>query len=66
MLWGATIMVLVDRVIGCLTGGGEFFELTPEAAALGFTMLTVALIIWEAILLIKDPKGVLYGKAGGK
>lgn len=63
MLWGATIMVLVDHVISYLMGGGEFFELTPEASALGFAMVTVALIIWEAILLIRDPRGVLHRKA---
>lgn len=59
LLWGATIMALVDRVMGYLSGGGEFLELTPEAALLGFVMLLAALIIWEIALLIKDPRGVL-------
>ncbi|MEM1506988.1 MAG: hypothetical protein QXU02_01560 [Candidatus Bathyarchaeia archaeon] len=64
ILWGATIMILVDRVIGYLMNGGEFFELTLDAAALGFTMLTAALIVWGIALLVKNPKNVLRGKAG--
>jgi peptidoglycan biosynthesis protein MviN/MurJ (putative lipid II flippase) len=62
ILWGATIMVLVDHVMGFLMEGGEFFELTAEATVLGFVMLTAALIIWEITLLLKDPKGMLYKK----
>ena len=64
MLWGATIMAFVDRVMGFLMGGGGFLELTPEAAALGFAMLTAALVVWEIVLLLKDPKKVLYKKRG--
>lgn len=60
ILWGATIMALIDRVIGYFVEGGEFLELTPGAAALGFAMLTAALIIWEIILLLKDPKGIFH------
>ncbi|MCC6012899.1 MAG: hypothetical protein LM593_00825 [Candidatus Verstraetearchaeota archaeon] len=62
ILWGATIMVFVDRTIGFLTEGREFIEFTPDATILGIAMLIVALIIWEIILLIKDPKKVLYRK----
>lgn len=60
ILWGATIMVFVDHVMGYLMEGGEFLELTLESTALGFTMLTAAFILWEIILLLKDPKGVLH------
>jgi hypothetical protein len=35
--------------------------MTLDATLLGFTMLIFALIIWEIVLLLKDPKGVLYG-----
>lgn len=38
-------MAFIDRVIGYMMEGGEFMELTPEAAALDFTMLLAALII---------------------
>jgi hypothetical protein len=60
ILWGATIMVFVDHAMGYLMEGGEFLEMTTEATVLGFVLLTVALIIWEIVLLLKDPKGVLY------
>lgn len=59
ILWGATIMAFIDRVVGYMMEGGKFIELTPEAAALGFTMLLAALIIWEITLLVKDPRGIL-------
>ena len=62
ILWGATIMVLVDHVMGFLMEGGEFFEMTAEAAVLGLVLLIAALTVWEIVLLIKDPKKVLYGK----
>ena len=62
ILWGATIMVFVDHAMGFLMEGGEFLELTLDAAVLGFAMLTVALVIWEIVLLLKDPKKVLYKK----
>lgn len=62
ILWGATIMAFVDRMINFLVEGETFFELTLEATVLGFIMLTIALIIWEIILLFKDPKGILHKK----
>lgn len=52
-------MVLVDHVIGYLTEGGEFIEMTIESTVLGFVMLITALIIWEIALLIKDPKRII-------
>lgn len=60
ILWGATIMVFVDHVMGYLMEGGEFLEMTADATVLGITMLIAALVIWEIVLLLKDPKGVLY------
>jgi len=60
ILWGTTIMVIVDHVMGYLMEGGEFFEMTTEATVLGGIMLIAALVVWEGALLIKDPKCVLY------
>jgi len=59
ILWGAAVMVFVDHVIGYLSEGGDFIEITPDAVVLGFIMLLTALIIWMATLLIKDPRRVL-------
>jgi hypothetical protein len=63
IFWGTTIMVLVDHVVPfIMEGGGEFFEVSLEAAVLSGLMVVVGLVLWEGILLIKDPKGVLYRK----
>ncbi len=53
-------MVLVDHVMGYLMEGGEFLEMTVEATVLGVVLLIAALIVWEVVLLLKDPKQVLY------
>jgi hypothetical protein len=62
ILWGVTIMVFIDHVMGFLREGGEFIEMTPEATVLGFALLTAALVIWDIVLLLKDPKRVFYRK----
>ncbi len=59
MLWGAAILVFVDHVMGYLMEGGEFLEMTPEATLLGIVLVIVALVVWEAALLIEDPLGRL-------
>jgi hypothetical protein len=58
-LWGATIMWLVDHVIAYLTEGGAFFEINPDATLLGVAVIILALLVWEIVLLVSDPKGVL-------
>ena len=59
MLWGTTIMVFIDHVVGYLDEGGEFIENTPEAMLLSVVLIITELIVWEIVLLIKDPKGLL-------
>ncbi|PKK81585.1 MAG: hypothetical protein CVT47_01635 [Thermoplasmata archaeon HGW-Thermoplasmata-2] len=55
MLWGATVMIFVDHVMGFLAEGGEFIEMTADAALLGIVLIIAALAIWEFLLLYKDP-----------
>jgi len=62
ILWGTTIMVFVDHVMGYLMEGGEFLEMTANATVLGIVLLIIALALWEIMLLLKDPKRVLYRK----
>lgn len=62
ILWGATIMVFTDHVLGYLMEGGEFLEMTADATVLGITLLIVAMIAWEIVLLLRDPKSVIYKK----
>lgn len=63
MFWGASIMWLVDAVVEYIEIRDEYFR--PELADmindsfLGLSVVALALIIWIAILLIKDPKGTV-------
>jgi peptidoglycan biosynthesis protein MviN/MurJ (putative lipid II flippase) len=57
--WGATIMWLVDHVMAYLAEGGEFFETSLEATLLGLSVIVFALLVWEIVLLVSDPKGIL-------
>jgi peptidoglycan biosynthesis protein MviN/MurJ (putative lipid II flippase) len=59
IFWGATLMWFVDHVMAYLTGGGEFFEINLDATLLGLSVITLALLVWEVVLLVSDPKGVL-------
>ena len=59
MLWGTAIMVFVDHLMGYLEEGGDFIETTPEATFLSIVLLITVLIVWEIVLLVKDPKGLL-------
>lgn len=60
MYWGASLMWLVDAVAEYIELGAEYF--TPAAADmlndayLGFSVVALGLVIWLAVLLIKDPK----------
>lgn len=63
MFWGASIMWLVDAVFEYVSDGATIF--TPAAsdmlndAFLGAAVVILALVIWLAALLIRDPNGVL-------
>lgn len=61
ILWGGTLMVLVDRIFA-YSSGEPFLELTLESAVKGFFILNGAMIIWLIILIVKDPKRVLFKK----
>ncbi len=59
MLWGTSIMILVDHIIGY--GGGAFLELETEglitnAALLGIVMLIPIFILWGIVLIFTKPK----------
>jgi hypothetical protein len=62
MLWGASIMILIDHILGY--EGGEFLELETEGlitngVVLGIAMLIPIFIIWEIALLVPKLKGNL-------
>jgi hypothetical protein len=54
MLWGATIMILIDHFLGY--EGGEFLERTTDGliksgATLGWVMLIPVVVVWLISLL---------------
>ncbi|MBP5231406.1 MAG: hypothetical protein ILO68_06705 [Clostridia bacterium] len=63
MYWGASLMWLVDAVFEFVELGSAYFRpaLADMAndAFLGLSAVALGLVIWLAILLIKDPKGVI-------
>ena len=52
-------MWLVDHVMAYLMEGGEFLEINLDATLLGISVILIALLVWIAVLLISDPKGVI-------
>lgn len=59
MLWGTSIMILVDHIIGY--EGGEFIEfetdgLIKSGTLLGIVMLIPIFVLWEILLIISKPK----------
>jgi hypothetical protein len=57
--WGASIMWLVDHIMAHAAEGGAFFETSLDDTMLGISVILVALLIWVAVLLVSDPKGIL-------
>ena len=60
MLWGTSIMILVDHLLGY--EGGAFFELETEglitnSTLLGIVMLIPIFIVWILVLVLTRPKG---------
>ena len=73
MLWGASIMWLVDAIFEYIELKAEYFAPSAQDmlndSFLGLAVLALALIVWLVRLLITDPKGVvrdsLRKQAGG-
>ena len=64
MLWGTSIMILVDHILGY--EGGEFIELETDGmitngALLGIVMLIPIFVIWEVILITSKSKAKNIG-----
>ena len=64
MLWGTSIMILVDHILGF--EGGEFIELETDGlitngTLLGIVMLIPIFVFWEILLIISKPKAKIAG-----
>ena len=61
MFWGASLMWLVDAIYEYAELGAAYFTPEPKDmlndAFLGLSVVALALVIWVAVLLIKDPQG---------
>ena len=62
MLWGLSLMILVDHVMGY--EGGEFLQMETDGlikngTVLGIAMLIPVFIVWEIQLLLAKQKGEL-------
>lgn len=63
MYWGASLMWTVDAVAGYLKDGADYFvpsgaEMLNDAF-LGLSAAVLGLVIYSAVLLVKDPDGVI-------
>ncbi len=52
ILWGATLMVLVDKLYS-YTESGSFIEVSEESAYLGLAMLALTLVLWALALYLR-------------
>lgn len=63
LFWGSTIMWFVDAVFEYAELGADYFTPALEDmindSFLGLSVVALGLIIWLAVLLIKDPNGVV-------
>lgn len=65
MYWGASLMWFVDAVVEYIESGAKYFM--PAAADmlndayLGLSVTALGLVIWLAVLFVKDPDGRIRG-----
>ena len=63
MYWGASLMWLVDAIFEYAELGAEYFAPAPvdmlNDLYLGLSVVALGLVIWLAVLLIRDPKGTV-------
>jgi hypothetical protein len=51
-------MWLVDHVKAYTLDKGEFFEVSANATALGFSVVLFGFFVWLVVLMVSDPNGV--------
>ncbi|MCR5762072.1 MAG: hypothetical protein K6G00_01665 [Treponema sp.] len=70
MFWGASMMWLVDAVFEYIELGAEYFNVSLSDmlndAFLGMSVIVLAMIVWIMVLLIKDPKKIIWKSLQGK
>ena len=70
MYWGAAMMWFVDAVFEYKEKGAEFFTPPVEDMIndlyLGLSAVALALVVWLAVVLFKDPFHVVQGAVSHK
>lgn len=70
LFWGASLMWLVDAVFEYGELRAAYFTPAPEDmlndAFLGLSVVAFALVIWIAMVLVKDPRGIVRQRLLGK
>ena len=65
MFWGASLMWLGDAIFEYAEIKSEYFSPSPadmiNDSFLGLSVIALAMVIWVAYILIKDPKGTVRG-----
>ncbi len=63
LFWGAALMWLVDAAFEYAELGAKYFAPSAEDmlndSFLGISVAALALVIWVAVLLVSDPRGVI-------
>jgi hypothetical protein len=63
MYWGASLMWFVDAIFEYAELGAESFVPAPldmlNDLYLGLSVVALGLLIWLAVLFVRDPKGVV-------
>ena len=69
MYWGASLMWLVDAVSEYIELGADFFSPALSDMLndtyLGLSVVALGLIVWLAVVLLKDPNGVVKAALKG-
>lgn len=65
MFWGASLMWLGDAIFEYAEIKSEYFSPAPadmiNDGFLGLSVIALAMVIWVAYILIKDPNGTVRG-----
>lgn len=68
--WGASLMWLADAIVEYAETGMALFSPAPSEMLndlyLGLSAVALGMVIWLAILLVKDPRGVVRAALSGK
>lgn len=70
MFWGASLMWLVDGLFEYSEVGAEFFKPSAQEmlsdTLLGFSAAALAMVVWAAVILVKDPMHTIKSVLGKK